>query len=666
MRKFAFAAFTFDAETGELTRNGRKIRIPSQTAYVLTILLERAGTLITREDMRQLLWPDGEFLDYDDAINRAISHIRLLLRDSSRTPRFIETIPKRGYRFVAEVQVLEPEGDPNFATAEADVVGESSPVIADSPSAQHESVAEPAPNPKSLQTFNGLLKPRGARLMWILVCVAVVASITVTAALVSRHKRATSGSTYIRMGIAPFEATGQGAEPLAESFRMELTDAVSQLPEIQVSAAHSFTNLKQNDANIRTLAQTLQLDILVFGKFALQKDRCDLQFELVKGPEAVHLATLTYSGTKDELATIRDRAQRDIYAQLKLNGHAARALRGNTDSPRAYEVYLSARYHFSQWTDDSLRQAIDQFGEAVAIDPGFARAYSGMAASHMIMAEHGAVPHAETNLKAKELATKALEIDPDLAEAHAVLGHVASVEEWNFPLAEKELRKAVQLEPNQAVYHVWFAMFLCEQGRFEESLHEIDLAHAADPFWPPVYIAEIFSSDSARQSARSMEAGRKLISMMPDWPLAHDQRGWLFWYAGKYEEAIGEWRLMAAMEKDAARMQLEDRGLEAFRHGGVPAYARVRLDAINSGAKWAHPNDFDLAEWYTYAGDSARAIDALEQVAARHDSGALKIAVNPGYADLHQEARFQTLVARIGLRLPSSYPKWIPHTADAN
>jgi Tfp pilus assembly protein PilF len=156
------------------------------------------------------------------------------------------------------------------------------------------------------------------------------------------------------------------------------------------------------------------------------------------------------------------------------------------------EAYLRARYHLSQWTDDSVTESLSEFESAIAADPAFAKTYSGMASAHFVLAQHEAAPKQESYRLAKELAAKAIALDPSVAEAHAMLGQIAFNQDWNFPLAEKELRQAVELEPNQAIYHLWFSVLLCVQNRFEESLQQIDLAHSADSFWPPVYMTEIF------------------------------------------------------------------------------------------------------------------------------------------------------------------------------
>lgn len=651
-RSFTFSALVFDAESGELTRNGVKLRVPEQTARVLTILLERAGTVVTREELRRLLWPSGEFLDYDHSINNSISQLRDVLRDDSRTPRFIETIPKRGYRFLAEVRTLsvpsvEDSQDLDSAARRVEAAVVDAPPI-DAPS-EGNSQSEPRAEVRGREVWNIW------RRKWLLASACVLLTTLGALYFWGRSKSTPTHAADIYVGIAPFEPAGPDAEQLAESFRLDLTDAVSQLPSVQVRAAHSFPIGKRDDAGIPALAHNLQIDTVLFGKFTVEGNDCLIQFELVRGRDAIHLASLQYRGTKAELSAIRDKAQRDIFTRLNLASNTERPAHGNTENPRAYESYLRARYHLSLWTDDSLLKALQEFETASSEDPNFAKAYAGTASTYFVLAQHEAKPKLESYRKAREFAEKAVHMDSSLAEGHAMLGQIALNQDWNFALAEKELRQAVELEPNQAIYHLWFSVLLCVQGRFEESLHQIDLAHAADSFWPPVYMTEIFLAGAARQYPRSIDAGKKLIAFMPDWPLAYDQLGLTLWYSGRHTDAIESWRKMALLEKDAARLDLENRGLEALRRGGVPAYAQVRLDAAKSGAHWAHAeNDFDLAEWYVYAGLREKALLALEAKVARHDPSSLQIAINPPYDDLHQDPRFLALLARIGVSLPSA------------
>jgi len=661
-RNFAFSVFTFDAESAELRRNGGRLRIPEQASRVLTLLLENAGTVVTREELRRYLWPSGEFLDHDHSISNAVSQLRTVLRDHSRTPKFIETIPKRGYRFVAEVSVLPPicnrvsEAPP--ATQELDSTlltpfpqPESTP--SGSAKDQHDQTVGRAG--ARAEFASSRIKTKGLR--WAVLC--TVGLVLFAAAELTAHfsHRRAQQSAPVALGIAPFEVSGTGAEQFADSFRMDLIDAMSNLPKVQMRAAHSFSNVKVDKTDIRKLASTLKLDAIVFGRFTINKQRLQLELELVNGHNATHLASFRYNGTTKQLASIRDRAEHDIFSRLHVATASEPRKPGSTDNPQAYEAYLRARYHLSEWTNGSLSKAFDEFNEALTADPNFANAYAGMASAYVAKAEHNLGPRKENYDKAEQAAAKAVQLDPTLAEAHAILGFVAFRRDWNAVLAEKELREAVELDPSQAMPHLWLAVLLGSTGRFQESLQEVDIARTADPLWPAVYLTDNYLATNARQYKRAAEDSRKLLLLVPNWPLALDQQAWLLWYTGHYLEAINEWRAMASSEHDAARMALEDRGLEAFRRGGVPAYARIKIEAIESGHHWAHPNDFGAAEWYLNAGDKDKAIAALKAMVEHHDPECIQFAVSPAYAGLHHDPRFLRLLARVGLSLPHSYPK---------
>jgi tetratricopeptide (TPR) repeat protein len=314
---------------------------------------------------------------------------------------------------------------------------------------------------------------------------------------------------------------------------------------------------------------------------------------------------------------------------------------------------LQARLDLSRWADAPVQKAQEEFEVAIHEDPSFANAYSGLASAYVLLAEHGAAPREPSYRQAQAAAEKAIQLAPSTAEAHAILGQTALRQDWNFEVAERELRRAIELDQSRALYHLWLSALLCEQSRFDDSLHEIDLARAADPLWAPVYWTEAATAGDARQFARSIQAAEKLAELMPNWPPAYDQRGWAYWFAGRETDAIADWRRMAQMENDTARMRLEDEGLEALRRGGVPAYARLRLKAIQSGYSYHHASsDFSPAEWYSIAGEYDKALAEVEQMMARHDPEALQLAVNPTLTPLHNQPRFVAALIRIGLNQP--------------
>jgi tetratricopeptide (TPR) repeat protein len=297
--------------------------------------------------------------------------------------------------------------------------------------------------------------------------------------------------------------------------------------------------------------------------------------------------------------------------------------------------------------------AIAHYQSAITLDPAFARAYAGMAITYLSMA--GAADRAEKMNQAKLLAEKAERINPLVAEAHTVLGVIAIRDEWNAARGEAELRRALELDPNNAANHAYLAELLADEGHADEALHQVDVARTSDPLWPYINAIDTFVSGAAHQYDRGVDAARRNVAMAPNSSRAHDQLAWSLFDAGRYEESIAEWRATAVIDKDKARVALEDRGLAEFRRGGATAYAAVRVSAIEEHpeATTSHPHDFVPEEWYAFVGDRDHAIAALQQTIDRHDPSALDLAVNPMLDNLHRDPRFLSLLSRVGLSLPS-------------
>jgi DNA-binding winged helix-turn-helix (wHTH) protein/Tfp pilus assembly protein PilF len=647
---YEFASFKFFPDSGELHDRGRIVRCPAQTGLVLGALLLHAGQVVSREQLCAELWPQGDSLSYDDAINKAVSFLRYALRDNSRTPRFIQTLPKRGYRFVAEVKPIGVEA--------AELVLNSGTTVLNSGMTVEATVADAESSIVVLAAETSLplaRKPRWQLRSWR--WVAALGAIIAFSAVLSSwalHRRTlreqTPAKKYLRVGIAPFESSGDAASDLAESFRLELTDALAQTPQLRVNAAHMTPS---GGADRREML-ALQADVLIFGKLTLRDGQVQLQLELARGSDDSHLATFQYAVAKNNLILLRSEAQQDLLTALTTAHTGKPGVLGSTDDVQTYELYLQAREHLLQWDQNSWSQAADEFRQAIARDPGFAKAYSGLATTLITLSEHDRIPKDQGYEEARRDAQKALTLDPQLPEAHAVLGNIAYHHDWNFDRAAEEYHRAIELDPAQSHYHVWLAGLLCMKGEFAESIQEVDLAHTLDPAWKSPFIAAIFIFYSSGQPDRALAVARQLNQLEPQSVIAHQQLGWTYWYLGQYSRASEEWQQMAVIEKDVDRIALEQQGAKALRERGPKAYAELRLSAIESGKTWNHVStDFVPSEWFVYAGQTDNAIAALSSQIDRHDPAALQIAVDPAYEPLRHDPRYQMLLRRMGLPIPT-------------
>jgi DNA-binding winged helix-turn-helix (wHTH) protein/TolB-like protein len=617
-----FHPFSFDMELGRLATRGHPVHIPEQNVRLLLFLIQKSGTIATREELREFLWPEGAPFDTQQAINKAISQLRTALRDDPLSPRYIETVPRRGYRFCAAIKM----------------------------EALDEPTAEILPPPVEVGTNDTLpLPPVVHRANKTIQILAGVLLLAIASMGLWRWERVPSHSVSATasvptIAIAPLEPVGQDATRLAELFRLDLVDSLAQLPGVKVLSAHAFTSAPRDTGDVARMARSQTADLLLLGKFEVRDGLCLIDLELVHSADFGHLATFHYQGSQAQFRRILASAQQDIFMRLHLRATPSAANEA-TSNPVAYEAYLEGRRSLIERTDESLNKAVASFKRAVEIDPKFARAYSGMAGAYMVLAAHDTFP--DGYQMARGLALHALELDPSLAEPHAILGCIAMSKDWDAAKAERELGRSVELDPDEASYHLWAATLYNFEGRFDDSLKQIDLARQEDPYWPPVYETEVGVASNAGEKKRVDSAAELLLQLTPAWPLAHRQVADAYWIAGMHEDAIRGWRVLASMEGDSDGVRQEDAGLEALRAHGPASYATLRLRAMDRSSGQNDP--YELAEWCSYAGDTERSFVLLRTLIAHHDPQAVAISIDPAFTGLHHDPRFQAMLSAAGL-----------------
>ncbi|ADW71115.1 transcriptional regulator, CadC (plasmid) [Granulicella tundricola MP5ACTX9] len=638
-----FSIYSLDLVTLELRRKGQRCALQEQSARVLAVLLSPPGDLVTRERLREELWPDTAYFDYEHAINKAISQIRKALGDDSRSCRFIETVPRQGYRFCGDAHM----------DAAASVERTVEPISMKVLSGTEHSVparlvvAEAVPVEGTEVSVGATSAWKRYAFLSVAICVLVLIGLF-AARHIWRSRAAVSPESPLILGMLPFETESDAAKAIAENLRFDLSDSLGQVPGLQVRAAHSFTTAPRDNASMRSLASTAGLDVILLGRLEVNGTNCLLHFEVVRAKDNSHIADLSFVGNVNQLHSLRDRVQYAVYTTLGGKPGTLQHIQQRTANPEAYEAYLDGRHYLQARTDDSLNHAMDRFQHAAALDPKFASAYAGMANVYLIFADRGEIPNGFD--MAQRLANKALSIDQSSAQAHAILGCTAQSRGWDSVTAERELRLAVDLDSGEAVYHIWLATLLSIQGKADESLQQIALAESDDPFWPPVYQAAAFVAANAGKNQLMLADAGKMVELTPRWPIAADQLAWAFWYSHRYSDAIAEWQRMAQLSNDADRLALEAAGEQAFSKGGATAYAKVRLAALNtkSGHNY-HDKTIEQAEWNVYAEQPGRALEILSAMVQEHDPAAITMAVDPAFVSLHTDGRFLDLLQRVGL-----------------
>ena len=638
---YRFAAYTFDPSSGDLLRRGGLLRLPKQSTMILSILLQRAGTVVTREELKSLLWQQGEYVEYEQAINKAMNRLRDTLRDDSAKPRFIETISKRGYRFCGIVELIPPETDALASAANSETIPSSFLQSKEQPDSRASSRATIPDYPT--QVFDS--HPR--KTLYLAIAVAVLTGLTVLFVYFhGRGKAKTVTSTLpvkIHMAIPSFESHGEVRATATEALRLKVADSLSQLPQLEIRGVRTLSGSREE--TIHEASQDPKLQMLLLGTMTLDANHIVIQLEIVRRLDAVHLASMQYEVTQQELASLPDRIQRDVLRQLQLPSPLEPTGHGSTQNPAAFEAYTEGRWLAVARTQTSLQSAIDKYKTAIAMDPKFARAYAGMATAVEAQGQYHLARVAERAETAKHLAQQAIQLDSDCAEAHAVLGFILYTNEWNAFEGEKELRRGIELDTNQAAFHIWLAVLLSQQGRKHESLEEIDHAKAVDPQWPAVYGAEMYVAEIARDTERTHAAAMEFVRLQPASNNAHNGLAWADWNAGKDVSAIERWRAIAVKSGNTRRVAVEDAGLRAFRSAGVRGYAKVRIaDILASPPPTGSQNDYVAAEWYAMSGDKMMALKELKRLCESHDPYCLAFRAIKYYDSLKDDPAYQRLL----------------------
>ncbi len=515
---YRFGDFEFDSTSGELRKDGLKVRLQEQPFQILTLLLKRPGEVVTREEVRQALWPGDTFVDFDVGLNSAVKRLRDALSDSADSPRFVETLPRRGYRFIAPL--------------------ERPPV---SLPAAPQAPPRPALPPRSrLPSWSGAAA--------VVAAVALVAGLIVTGTW--PRLRGQLASTPIRsLAVLPFENLTGDAEQ--DYFVDGMTDAVitdlAQVRALRVISRTSVTQYKLAKKALPRIAEELGVDAVVEGTVSRSGDRVRVTAQLIQAATDRHLWAQSYDRElRDVLSLQREVAAAIAQAiQVKLQPEEKRRMTQAQASidPGAYEAYLKGRFYWSKRTAETSRKAVGYFEQAIERDPAYAPAYSGLSDTYRAFDVQGLAPPRECMPKAEAAARKALALDDTLAEAHASLAGVLYRYDWDWEGAEREFRLSLELEPNYAEGHRAYAVYLMTVRRHEEALAEAQRARELSPLSLPINTELGLALVRLGRYDEAIEQSQKTLEIDPKFGRAYQTLA--FAYEGK-----GDWpRAMEALER---------------------------------------------------------------------------------------------------------------------
>jgi len=637
---FHFGTFEVDLRLRELRKQGLKVKLQDKPLMMLALLLEQAGEIVTREDLRRRLWPSDTFVDFDANLNTTLNKLRRALGDSADNPRFIETLPRHGYRFIAPVEAVATGTEPPVAATGTSPPQATSLVSALSPKRQ--GLWGPGPWMRS-----------HAAPTWAIMLAVMAAVLLIIRWAVVHQSRPSTGKTMLL--VLPFEdlSGDSGQEYFADGLTDEIITELGHLrPErLGVIARTSSMQFKHTRKPLRDIARDVGVDYVLEGSVMRAGGGVRVTARLIQSSDQTELWTETYErATPDVLALQRDvvvRIAQSLAIELLPNGKAPGG-RARAVSPEAYEAYLKGRYYWNKRTADGLEKGVAYFQRAIQIDPGYAQAYAGLAESYLVAAgwEDWMAPWREAIPKAREAAKKALELDSSLGSAHACLAYIIWEDELDQRHAEEEFKRAIELDPGYATAHQWYAEFLTAMGRYEDALAESRTALKLDPLSLIINAEVGYVYYYARKYDETIEACRKTLEMDPNFPPAHVFLSWAYVQKGLTKQAVEEREralVLDGMDKEQAA------GFSrAYARGGLSAARRWALEQMRpQGSEYVTP--YGAATLCAGLGERDQAFHWLEECYRRHDTSLRWMKVDPKLDPLRSDPRFDSLLHRLHL-----------------
>lgn len=655
-RRLSTGLFEIDLNACEVHKSGRKLPMQEQPFRVLAMLLERTGEVVTREELQARLWPADTYVGFDEGINTAIRKLRLAFGDSAENPRFIETVPRRGYRFIAPLSITPRADSPLEPASEA----------SSAPTSTGDGEGPP-PETDRQEEDASLRTPASRVLGWPLalrtsVAVALVFILASVGYLIRSRSSPYSPSRRVMLAVLPFNNLSGDAnqEYIADGLTEETITDLGQLSpaEMGVIARTSAMAYKHTDKTVSQIGHELEVDYVLEGSIRSEGGKARVSAQLIRVSDQTHLWAKNYDRDLHDLLNIENELGQTIAQQVQVNLSPQRRMelaKMRTVDPEAYDLYLKGRYYWNQRTPAGVKESIAYYQQAIAKDPDFAQAYAGLADAYYFGNILWVYAPKDCFPQAREAATKAIMLDPKLAEAYAALAMVQSHYDFDFPAAEKNFLKALELNPNSAYAHLFYGnSYLLPMGRVQEAIAENKKALELDPLSLPINNFMAMTYSFAGDYDQSYKQFQHTIQMDPTFPLAHMYLFGLLTAMGRYEEAIHEYEtghVLRGVKPEEAAAEAKAM-LDAYNSGGATGFWRRELEMSLQARKRGDERVYasEIASLYALSGEKDKAFEWLNKAYEERDG--MDIALlkcDPAYKDMHGDPRFAAMLSRMGL-----------------
>lgn len=618
---YRFGNFDLDLQAGELRHQGISTQLQNQPLRILALLLEHAGEVVSREELRQRVWPDGTFVDFEHGLNTAIRKLRKALDDDAADPKLIETIPRIGYRFIGTVTANGDHGIPVGVDSSG---GVSAPPLA---------------------AATSLPGDRRWLASGIVILIAAIALLGWK--LFSARRQPSAGRAIHSVAILPLEnLTGDpNQEYLVDGLTDSLITNVARIHSLAVISRTSVMAYKDTHKPMREIARELNVDAVVEGSVSEANGVIRVNAQLVRGDNDTHLWAGQFEGDLKDVLRLQDQVTEAIANQIDTEVVSTVAPEPGSRlsiNSQAYEPYLRGSYFLNKRDNADFVKAIGYFQQAIAADPNFAEAYSGLADCYILEVLNG--KGTETFALARAAAEHALTIDDRLAAAHASLGSIRALDERNWPEAEREFQRAIELNPSNASAHQLYAvLYLAPVGRLDEAIAEIDRAHDLDPLSAIIETDRGFVHYLRREYPEAIRDFKRALELDPTFVPAHFRLAYVYEKLGRFDEFMNESLAVSRIDKPVAGVSVETIE-KAYQTGGIQGYQRFLEDELSK------TGDGDgLGILRANEGDINGAFRLFLASADKHDLALFYLRVDPAFDGLRSDSRYSKLLERLGL-----------------
>jgi TolB-like protein/DNA-binding winged helix-turn-helix (wHTH) protein/Flp pilus assembly protein TadD len=625
-RYLKFGIFEADLDARELRKAGKLLPLQEQPFQLLAMLLRRPGEVVTREEMQASLWPQT-IVDFDHGLNKAVSKVRDALGDSAENPRFIQTVARRGYRFLADVAVV----------ARARPVESAAPEAVSSDSNDARAVASP--------------KVSWRLAAWALAALAIALSLWVGALRMTSAPK--SSAPQVRsLAVLPLEnlSGDSSQEYFADGMTDELITQLAQIRALRVISRSSVMSYKHLHRPLTEIARELNVEAVVEGSILRSGDRVRITAQLIRVPADEHIWAQSFEGNLSDTLALQGKVAQAVADRIRVTlSSTENAALQKTQSVniQAYDDYLKGRYYWNQRTREGLKQAIDYFKSSIASEPKYAEAYAGLADSYALSGdwEYGILAPAQAFAQAKQAAYQALALNDNLSEAHTSLAFVLDLYGWDWEGAEEQYQLAIALSPGYATAHHWYAFHLLLMGHIGAGIDELRIAENLDPLSLIIGADVADALCIAHRFDESVQQSRKTLALGPNFALGHFELGQALVQLRQYDAAIAEFH--KAIEIAGHRAVFDSNLAYAYAVSGRTAEAvQIAKDLQLRPDSNLSANE-NIALIYAGLRDPDQAMIWLNKAYdARFNPSIL---LRPGFDSLRQDPRFKDLRHRIGL-----------------